>query len=363
MKPQNQTHSNDLSITINGKSVAAREGRTILDVAREQGIRIPTLCYHEKLQPLESCRLCVVEVEGVRAPVTACSTPITEGMVITTRSTALEQLRRETLKMILLNHPLNCTPCELNGNCQLQDLAYEYDITPRDLLTYDIAPREFEVVEYATPLIEYHPQRCIMCGRCIAACTEITGVSAIQLVGSGADTRIGPVPVPAGQHELCVSCGECMAVCPVNALTEVMAGPKGKPWNTSHVKTVCGYCGCGCELTLDVVGDAIVGVSPSEGGVNDGELCTKGRFGYDFVNHKDRLTQPLIRRGESWEPATWDEALDLVAERFVEIRSNHGPDAFAGLSSARCTNEENYLFQKFTRGVIGTNNVDHCARL
>ena len=150
---------------------------------------------------------------------------------------------------------------------------------------------------------------------------------------------------------------------PVNALTEKLGKPKGKAWETKKVKTVCTYCGCGCELELNVVGDQITGVTPAEGGVNKGALCAKGRFGYDFVNHKDRLRQPLIRREGYWEEVNWDEALDYVAERLVDTVQRHGADAFAALSSARCTNEENYLFQKFVRGVMGTNNVDHCARL
>jgi len=343
--------------------VLARDGQTILETARENGVHIPTLCYTEKLKPLGSCRMCIVEVAGTPTPVTACTTRVAEGMQVITTSPELEKLRRETLKMILLRHPLNCAACEINGNCQLQDLVHEYDITHQDLHTYKISPIEFEPEPYATPLIKYHPRRCILCGRCVQACVEISEVGAINFKGRGANTRIAPVdPTPEFQPE-CISCGECMAICPANALTEAMGRPKGKPWETSKVKTTCAYCGCGCELELNVFNNQVVGVTPSNGGVNKGALCTKGRFGYDFVNHQDRLKSPLIRRNGYWEEVNWEEALDTVARRLVDIQTQDGPDAIGALSSARCTNEENYLLQKFMRGVIGTNNVDHCARL
>ena len=352
-----------IHLTINGKQVLAREGQTLLEVARENGIHIPTLCYHEKLEPIGACRMCVVEIAGTAIPVTACTTQAKEGMEVTTNSTLIENLRRETLKLILIKHPLNCAACELNGNCQLQDLAHEYDITHQDLHSYEIGPVEYESEPYATSLIKYHPRRCILCGRCVAACTQITGASAITFKGRGAETRIAPIELAPERENPCVSCGECMAICPVNALTETMGRPKGKPWETKRVNTVCTYCGCGCELELDAVGDTIVGVRPKEGGLNNGELCAKGRFGYEFVNHKDRLKRPLIRRDGYWSETNWDEALNYVADRMAEIRLRDGADAIAGLSSARCTNEENYLFQKLIRGVVGTNNVDHCARL
>ena len=352
-----------IELTVDGKKVWAREGQTLLEVARENDIYIPTLCYTDKLKPLGSCRMCIVDIKGTPTPVTSCTTKARQGMVVTTTSPRLERQRRETLKMILLRHPLNCAACELNGSCQLQDLVHAYDITHQDLHTYSIRPVEFEPEPYATPLIKYHPQRCILCGRCVEACVEISEVGALTFKGRGAQTRIGPVePTPEFQPE-CISCGECMAVCPVNALTEAMGRPRGKPWETKRVKTTCGYCGCGCELELQVHKNQVVAVGSSDGGVNEGALCSKGRFGYGFINHKDRLTAPMIKRSGYWEEVNWGEALDYIAERLVAIRTADGPDAIGALSSARCTNEENYLYQKFMRGVIGTNNVDHCARL
>ncbi len=350
-------------VTINGRHVAALEGQTILEVARTHDIHIPTLCYIQKLRPLGSCRICVVEVEGTPTPVTACTTPITHGMVVTTHSPHLEKLRREILKLILQKHPLNCYVCEINGSCQLQDLVHAYDIGHNDLHAYNIRPIDFEPEPYPTPLIKYHPQRCILCGRCIQACLEISEVGAINFKGRGANTRIAPVLPTAEFKPECISCGECMAVCPVNALTEARGRPRGKAWETTRVKTTCTYCGCGCQLELNVTNNQVTGVSPCEGGVNSGALCSKGRFGYDFVNHPDRLRRPMIRRNGRLEEVHWDVALDHCAERIVGVLGRHGPDALGGLSSARCTNEENYLFQKFMRAVLGTNNVDHCARL
>jgi predicted molibdopterin-dependent oxidoreductase YjgC len=352
-----------IHLTINGRKVSALEGQTILQVARNHGIELPTLCYTEKLKPLGSCRLCVVEVEGIATPVAACTTQVSPGMVITTESHFLEKLRRETIKLILQKHPLNCPACEINGNCQLQDLVHAYDIGHNDLHDYSMRPVELDPEPYSTPLIKYHPQRCILCGRCIQACLEISEVGAINFKGRGTQARIAPV-VPTSEFKPeCISCGECMAVCPVNALTEAHSRKKGKAWETSRVKTTCTYCGCGCELELNFVDNKVVGVKSTGGGVNQGALCSKGRFGYDFVNHPDRLTRPLIRRNGELQPVHWDEALDFIANRFAETLQEDGPDSIAALSSARCTNEENYLLQKLMRGVIGTNNIDHCARL
>ena len=350
-------------ITIDGQPVVARQGQTVLEAARMARINIPTLCYLERLEAIGACRLCVVEIEGTATPVTACTTPVQEGMVVTTHSPFLEEMRRETLKLLFLRHPFNCGACDINGNCQLQDLAYAYDISHQDLHDYAISPLSLRDEAWATPLIRYHPRRCVLCGRCVKACEQIAGVGCITFKGRGATTRIGPVEPTPEFNPQCVSCGECMSVCPANALVESLGRAKSKPWETRRVKTVCTYCGVGCELTLDARGDQITGVSPSYGGVNVGSLCAKGRFGYEFINHPDRLRQPLLRRNGYFAEAHWGEALDTVAERLKAIVEKHGPDAVAGVASARATNEDNYLFQKLLRGVIGTNNVDHCARL
>jgi len=351
-------------LTLDGETVLARHSQTILQVARENGFDIPTLCYLERLKPIGSCRMCVVQIEGLPTPVAACTTQVLEGMVVTTTSPALEELRRETLKLMLLGYPMDCDACEIQGECDLENLIHRYDIGPQDLHPYQIQPVEGESEPYATPVIEYHRSRCILCGRCIQACMEISGEGVIDYKGTGAETRVAPVEPTPEFHPECVSCGECVAVCPTNALTEATrTEPRGKSWERTRVQTTCGYCGCGCQMELNVLDNRVVGVGSVEGGVNNGALCAKGRFGYHFVHHPDRLKHPLIRREDGWEEVSWDEALDYVADRLIQIRAQYGPDAIGALGSARCTNEDNYLFQKFARGVIGTNNVDHCARL
>ncbi len=344
----------EIKLTIDGKEVLVSEGATILEAAKAAGIRIPTLCYHERLSPIGSCRMCVVDVEGCSEPMAACTTPATDGIRVTTDSERLRRIRQDSLKLILVNHPLDCPVCDKGGECLLQDLAYEFGI---ERVEYRAPPVKRDPT-YCTPLIRYWPDRCILCLRCAAACREIKGLGAVDIQGEGYSAQL------SGNPDKCESCGECLKVCPTGALTENLSRYKGRPWLVERVRTTCTYCGCGCQLMLNVQNNRVVGVTTDDdAGVNKGSLCVKGRFGYEFVGSPKRLTRPLVRRNGELREAGWDEALSLVAERFSAIKREAGPDAIAGLSSARCTNEENYLFQKFMRAVIGTNNVDHCARL
>lgn len=343
-----------VTLTIDGKEVLASENTTILQAARSVGIKIPTLCYHERLNPIGSCRLCVVEISGCGEPLQACETPVAEGMAVITNSDRLLGMRQETLERLLVHHPLDCPICDKAGECMLQDLVFEYGIKAKEYQ----APEKPYDVPYATTLIKHWPDRCVMCLRCVTACREIKGVCALDVADIEGKQQLSFYP------DRCVSCGECLQLCPVGALTENLSPLKARSFLVKTVPTTCTYCGCGCQMELHVLDNQVVSVTGKDDpGVNQGSLCVKGRFGYEFIASDQRLTKPLIKRNGKFEEASWDEALRLVARRFTKIKKESGPDAIGGFTSARCTNEENYLFQKFMRAVIGTNNVDHCARL
>jgi predicted molibdopterin-dependent oxidoreductase YjgC len=343
-----------VKLTIDGKEVLTEKNATILQAATGAGIKIPTLCYHERLNPIGSCGMCVVEISGYAEPVQACKTAAAEGMSVTTNSDVLLGIRQDSLKRLLATHPLDCPICDKAGECMLQDLVFEYGISVGD---YQAPDKRYDVV-YSTPLIKYWRDRCVKCFRCVSACREIKGACALDIAESGGTRELAFIP------ENCVSCGECLQVCPVGALTENVSPTKGRSFTEKKVPTTCTYCGCGCQMDLNVVDNKLASVTGRrDAGGNLGSLCVKGRFGYEFVSSDQRLTKPLIKRNGKLEEAGWDEALRLVAKKFGAIKTESGPDAIGGFSSARCTNEENFLFQKFMRAVIGTNNVDHCARL
>ena len=343
-----------VKLTIDGREVAVEEGTTILQAAKSAGIAIPTLCYHERLNPIASCGMCVVEIGGAAEPVESCATPVSDGMVVVTNSARLHQMRQDSLKRLLLHHPLDCPICDKAGQCMLQDLVFELGVRADDLQP----PARPNQVGYATPLIKHWPDRCILCLRCVTACREIKGACALDVIETDGVRRI------TGDPEKCVSCGECLQLCPVGALTENLSAAKGRSFLVKKVPTTCTYCGCGCQIELNVLNNRVVSVGGMDDpGVNQGSLCVKGRFGYEFVSSDQRLTKPLIKRDGRFEEAEWDEAIRLVARRLNQVKKESGADSIGGFSSARCTNEDNYLFQKFMRAVIGTNNVDHCARL
>jgi predicted molibdopterin-dependent oxidoreductase YjgC len=347
-------HMSTVKLTIDGKEVACVGGATILEAARGAGIEIPTLCHHERLNPIVSCGLCVVEIDGAEAPVEACATPVAEGMVVHTRSEAILALRQQALQRLLSRHPLDCPVCDKAGDCRLQDLVFDLGVKGEDLQ----APATRFAPVYATSLIRYWPDRCVMCLRCVTACREIKGVCALDVTEEDGKRQLAFIP------ENCVSCGECLQLCPVGALTENVSPNKARAFTVKKVPTTCTYCGCGCQLELQVLENKIVNVSGVDDfGVNRASLCVKGRFGYEFVSSEERLTKPLVKRNGEFQETSWDEALRLVARKLTQIKKDHGPDSIGGFASARCTNEDNYLFQKFMRAVIGTNNVDHCARL
>ena len=370
-------------IVINGNELAFEPGETILDVARRNGIDIPTLCHLKGTTPTGACRVCVVEVQGARTLMASCATPAARNMVVRTESPKVVEARRLIIELLLASGNHNCTIrsaddqdwsafqlrvlsedqaeelCPVWGDCRLQELAFRYQVTAK----------RFEPCQTAYPIETVNPfivrdfSRCINCGRCVQACNEVQVNNAISYGYRGAATKI----VAAGDRPLkdsdCVFCGECVQACPVGALVEKDVRYQVRPWQTTTVRTTCSYCGVGCQLDLHVADGQVVKVTGADVAPNHGSLCVKGRFGFKFIHSPERLTTPLVRKDGTLQEATWEEALDRVARRLGEIRDQHGADSIGVLSSARITNEENYLMNKFTRAVLKTNNIDHCARL
>ena len=370
-----------VTLTINGKIVEARQGQTILEAAREAGIRIPTLCYHRDLTPSGNCRMCVVEVEKQRFLQAACVFPVADGMVVHTDSERVIKARRRTLELMLANHPQDCLVCDAAGACELQDLAYEYQVS---VPTWGAKGTRYQVDSDPNPFIRVDMNKCILCRRCVLACAEIQ----VRHVWGVAQRGFEEVIVPGAGTTLlearCESCGQCVAYCPTGALTNKMMHGLARPHQLKRVTTTCVYCGVGCQFDLLVKDGRVIGVdSNPNAAVNGMALCVKGRYGYDFIHHPDRLTRPRVRRyllagqqkpaptarsteaGQPWEwvETDWETALGLVVDKLNATRQAYGPDSIGILASAKCTNEENYLLQKLARQVIGTNNVDHCARL
>lgn len=356
MDTRHQTMAQDIrtvTLTIDGRTVEVASGTTILNAAKGLGISIPVLCHHPRLSVTGACRVCIVEVNGV--PETSCTTPVQDGMNVITNSPHIEALRRDILDLILSDHPYDCMVCERAGDCELQELAYKYQIrTP-----IFRGERRIYTKKDGNPFVERDMEKCILCGRCVKVCDEVQGVGAIDYAYKGFETKICP---PFERDLKCEFCGQCISVCPTGALVSKPSLGKGRKRDVQTVESVCPYCGCGCTITYHISNGEVIRASSREDTINEGWLCVKGRFGFSFINSPDRLKTPLIKKNGRHVEASWDEAFGLVAEQFSRIKKLHGPDAIGGLASARCTNEENYLFQKFFRAVIGTNNIDHCAR-
>lgn len=345
-----------IKLTINGKTYETERGKTILEVARENNIWIPTLCYDRRLDPYGGCRICLVEVQGARQLLTSCTALAVEGMVINTESENVIKTRKGVLEYILSDHPLDCMTCEATGCCELQDLAYIMDVKGNK---YREEGKKGGVIPDRNELIYRETPKCIRCGRCVRICGEVQQDYAIEFGGRGFQMWVA---TPFGESLLdgtCVLCGQCVSACPTAALFEKKAMGKGRSFQMKKVRSTCGYCSIGCQIDIHTNHDGIIKITSEVGVVpNNGNLCMKGRFAYDFVNHPDRLDIPMIRVNGNLEKASWEDAYDFVSRKLREIKSKYGSDSISFVSSGRCTNEENYLMQKLARVVIGTNNID-----
>ncbi len=342
----------EIPLIIDGKEVKARSGMTVLDAAQSANIYIPALCADPDLEPIGACRLCIVEVRGKEEHQLSCMILAEEGMVVNTTSPEIREVRRRILEVIKTDHANDCQLCPKNEHCELQQASRSVGVEihkPNKLAGVSSADRSH-------PFFNLDRSRCILCQRCIRTCKEIQGLGALELVGSGFSSKVSGVGDKPIAETSCESCGQCVDRCPTASLL-----PKVYKAPTSEVRTICPYCGVGCGIYLGLYYDEIANVrGDRENPASKGRLCVKGRFGIvDFVNSFDRLDSPLIKKNGEFARVGWDEALDFVANKLAE----HKGDGFAAVASAKCTNEDNYLLQKFTRMIMGTNNVDHCARL
>jgi len=346
-----------ITVTINGKQIQLEKAVTVLEAARSAGIKIPTLCFHEQLERYGGCRLCLVEVEKMPRLQTACTLMVIDGMVVRTETEQIADVRRGILEFLLINHPLDCPYCDKAGECDLQDLVEKYGPAKGRFQEKKRKVKE----SLADSAIVRNMERCIMCTRCVRMCEGKQGASAIAVIDRGGHSHIEPF---SGGKFDCEYCGNCVSVCPVGAIMSRLHRHSYRPWQVKEQhETVCPYCGVGCTVVTQVRDDVIMRVIPKLGSaVNNGMLCSRGRFGYEFVNSKDRLTTPLIKKNGTLTEATWEEAITLVAKKLSDIKAAFSSQAIAGISSLRCTNEDNYLFQKFMRAAVGTNNIDTTAR-
>jgi len=351
---------------INNQPYEFKPNESILNfVKRIEGKKIiPTLCDAPNLEAFGSCRVCSVEIaleqNGKTKTVASCHTPVNAGMFIYPDTEQILELRKNIIELVLTDHPLECLTCEVNGNCELQDVAARVGIT--DVRYPEGANHLNRTKDISHPYMRSELSKCINCYRCVRACDEVQGEMVLTMAGRGFDAHISKGFDQSFMESDCVSCGACAQACPTNAISDVFQSKSIQ--GTKKTRTICTYCGVGCNLEVATVGGKIKSIqSPYEAETNGGHTCLKGRYAFKFYDHPDRLTSPMIKRNGTFEKVTWDEAYDFIADNLKRIKATNGPDAIAGISSARTPNEENYLMQKFIRAVIGTNNIDCCARV
>ncbi len=356
----------DVNFTVDGQKISAPAGTLLIDACKSAGIEIPAFCYYPGLSLQAACRMCVVRVEKMPKLQTACTTPVTEGMVVQTETPEIAQARKATLQLLLGNHPLDCPVCDAGGECELQDMTFKYGAAD----SFYTEPKNHRDEQKWSPVVYFDRPRCILCYRCVRMCGEGMDVFALGIQNRGSSSVIAPnVPAQLSPSDLpnldCEQCGMCIDACPVGALTSGAYRYKTRPWEMNHVATVCTHCGDGCKTTLGVRsvsdGSEIVrGDNRDKSGMNGDFLCNKGRYAFDFANNIERLTSPLLRQADGkLKPVSWEEALNFAGARLRELRDSRGPESVGVIGSNRITNEESYLLQKFARTVLGTNNIDH----
>ncbi|HEY2016997.1 MAG TPA: 2Fe-2S iron-sulfur cluster-binding protein, partial [Bryobacteraceae bacterium] len=340
-----------IKLTIDGREVKAPAGTLVIDAAKTVGIEIPAFCYYEGLTLQAACRMCLVEVEKMPKLMTACTLPVAEGMVVRTETPQVAQARKYTLEFLLTNHPLDCPVCDKGGECELQDMVFRYGAGESRYTEEKVHTPEKQF----SPVVFFDAPRCILCFRCVRICNEGLGVGALGVVNRGVLSEIAP---NVGDHLECDECGACIDICPVGALTSGIYRYQTRPWEMEHVGTICTHCADGCKTTLGTRNDRIIrGNNRDHSGINGEFLCIKGRYGFDFYDHHQRLQAPLLRKNGELVEVSWSEALSAVAKKFNQTLADGG--SFGVIGSNHTTNEEDFYLQKFAREVLGTNHIDH----
>ncbi|SEQ89878.1 formate dehydrogenase major subunit [Solimonas aquatica] len=364
-----------VSLNIDGVEVSVPQGTSVLRAAALNGINIPKLCATDQLDAFGSCRLCLVQIEGMKGYPASCTTPVAPGMKVTTQNDKLAALRRGVMELYISDHPLDCLTCPANGHCELQDMAgavglrevrygYEGDNHVYAKLADGSVNARFVAKDESNPYFTFDPSKCIVCSRCVRACDEQQGTLALSIQGRGFDSKVSPSQNESFLDSECVSCGACVQACPTATLSENTLIAKGQAEHS--IVTTCAYCGVGCSFRAEMKGEEVVRMVPDKDGqANHGHSCVKGRFAIGYATHPDRITKPMIRARTSdpWREVSWEEAIAYAASEFKRIQSRYGKGAIGGITSSRCSNEETYLVQKLVRAGFGNNNVDTCARV
>ena len=352
-----------ITVEIDGVPVTVPEGTSVMRAAAESGTDIPKLCATDSLEAFGSCRLCLVEIDGRKGTPASCTTPVAEGMKVSTQTPRLEKLRQGVMELYISDHPLDCLTCSANGDCELQDMSGVVGLR-QVRYGYEGANHLDAPTDSSNPYFDFDASKCIVCSRCVRACDEVQGTFALTIEGRGFDSKVAAGAGDPFLESDCVSCGACVQACPTATLQEKSVVDLGMP--TRSVLTTCAYCGVGCSFKAELRGDELVRMVPyKDGGANEGHSCVKGRFAFGYATHPDRRLNPMIRESttDEWRETDWETAISYVAEKFRDIQARHGSDSIGGITSSRCTNEEVYVVQKMVRAAFGNNNVDTCARV